>query len=109
METNMQKLLRTIALATVLGAATVTAMPAQAQFIPDFGDGEFYDGPFRLCLMTNYSLRRAISRQGYSDIFLNVENEQRVQARATRGKWVYLLTVNTCSGRVLDRQRLRPA
>jgi len=105
----MQKLLRTIALATALGAAAVTAMPAQAQFFPDFGDGEFYDGPFRLCLTTNNSLRRAISRQGYSNIFLNVENEQRIEARATRGKWVYLLTVNSCSGRILDRQRLRPA
>lgn len=105
----MHKLLRTIALGIVLGAASAIAVPAQAQFFPNFGAGEFYDGPHRLCLMTNNALRRAISRQGYSDIFLNVENEQRVEARATRGKWVYLLTVNTCSGRVLDRQRLRPA
>ncbi|RYE87158.1 MAG: hypothetical protein EOP19_04980 [Hyphomicrobiales bacterium] len=105
----MQTMLRTILLATTLAAASVTAMPAQAQFYRDFGAGEFYDGPHRLCLLSNSGIRRAIARQGYTNIFLNVENDQRVQARATRGKWVYLLNVNSCSGRILERQRLRPA
>lgn len=105
----MQKVLRNILMAAMLGATALGAAPAGAQFMPDWGDGEFYDGPFRLCLMTNSAIRRAISRQGYTDIFLNVENDQRIQARATKGGWVYLLLVNSCSGRVLDRQRLRPA
>ena len=105
----MAKLLRNLLVATALGAAALTATPSMAQFWPDWGDGEFYDGPYRLCLMTNSAIRRAISRQGYSDIFLNVENDQRIQARATKGRWVYILLVNSCSGRVLDRKRLRPA
>jgi hypothetical protein len=105
----MRKLLRPAFLALALAATAATGTPAMAQFIPDFGEGEFYDGPFRLCLSTNYAIRRAISRQGYTNIYLNVENDRRIEARATKGKWVYLLNVNSCSGRVLSRQRLRPA
>lgn len=105
----MSKLLRNLLVATALGASSLAATPSTAQFWPDWGDGEFYDGPYRLCLMTNSAIRRAISRQGYTDIYLNVENDQRIQARATKGNWVYILLVNSCSGRVLDRKRLRPA
>ena len=105
----MQRLLRTIVIATALAAGSLAAVPAQAQFRPDFGSGEFYDGPFRLCLGMNSLIRRAIERQGYTNVYLNVEHDQRIEARATQGKWVYLLEVNACSGRVLDRKRLRPA
>jgi hypothetical protein len=105
----MSKLLKSTLLAAALLAAPVTATPGVAQFLPDFGEGEFYDGPYRLCLSTNYAIRRAISRQGYTNIYLNVENDQRIEARATKGDWVYLLNVNSCSGRVLSRQKLRPA
>lgn len=105
----MQKLLRMIVVGTVLASGGMVAMPAQAQFSPDYGSGEFYDGPFRLCLGMNSLLRRAIERQGYTNIYLNVEHDQRIEARATQGKWVYLLEVNSCSGRVLERKRLRPA
>lgn len=105
----MHKLLRMAVVAAALAVAPVTAQPASAQFFFDFGAGEFYDGPGRYCLTTNHAIRRAIARQGYSNIYLNVENDRRIQARATKGKWVYLLTVNSCSGRVLSRERLRPA
>ena len=105
----MHKLLRMIVVGAMLVAGGMVAMPAQAQFSPDFGAGEFYDGPFRLCLGMNSLIRRAISRQGYTNIFLNVEHDQRIEARATQGKWVYLLEVNSCSGRILERKRLRPA
>jgi hypothetical protein len=46
----MQKLLRTIIVGTALVAGGMGAMPVQAQFSSDFGAGEFYDGPYRLCL-----------------------------------------------------------
>lgn len=105
----MQKLLRTIIVGTALVAGGMGAMPVQAQFSSDFGAGEFYDGPYRLCLGMNSLIRRAIARQGYTNIFINVEHDQRIEARATQGKWVYLLEVNACSGRVLERKRLRPA
>lgn len=100
---------RAAVVALTLGATAMAAVPATAQFFPDFGEGEFYDGPMRLCLMTNSGIRRAIQRQGYTNVYLNVQNERRIQARATMGKWVYLLDVNACSGRILDRERLRPA
>jgi len=105
----MQQFIRSIVLGATLVAGGMTAMPVQAQFLPDYGSGEFYDGPFRLCLGMNSLIRRAIERQGYTNIYLNVEHDQRIEARATQGKWVYLLEVNACSGRVLDRKRLRPA
>lgn len=106
----MQKLLRTLLVGATLGVGSMVAMPAQAQLFFDFGGaGEFYDGPSRLCLGTNHLIRRAISRQGYTNIYLNVEHDQRIEARATKGKWVYLLNVNACSGRILERTRLRPA
>jgi len=109
LEMTMQTILRSIVLGTALVAGAMTAMPAQAQFFHDYGSGEFYDGPFRLCLGMNSLIRRAIERQGYTNIYLNVEHDQRIEARATQGKWVYLLEVNACSGRILERKRLRPA
>lgn len=96
--------------ATLLGA---TPQPAQAQgFFFGFGFGyeDFYPRhPLRLCLMTESQLRRAIRNQGYHDIFLNVANDNRIQVRATKGDWVYLLRVNSCTGRILSRKRLRPS
>jgi hypothetical protein len=100
---------RAAVVALTLGATAMVAPPATAQFFPNFGGGEFYDGPMRHCLMTNSAIRRAIQRQGYTNVYLNVENERRIQSRATKGKWVYLLDVNSCSGRILARERLRPA
>lgn len=108
----MKKALCVLLVTALLGATGVASQPAMAQgfqFNFGVGSGEFYDGPSRLCLSGNSSIRRAISRQGYRNIYLNVENDRRIQARATRGKWVYILDVNSCSGRILSRQRLRPA
>jgi hypothetical protein len=112
METKMKKALRALLLTTVLAASSGVAQPVLAQafqFNFGFGSGEFYDGPGRLCLSGNASIRRAIARQGYKNIYLNVENDGHIQARATKGRWVYILDVNSCSGRILSRQRLRPA
>lgn len=102
---------RTVAVATVVAASALLSVPAQAQSF-GFGFGLEHHGrrevlPYRLCLLTDSALRRAIRRQGFEDIYLNVANDDRIQARASRGRWVYLLTVNACTGRILDGKRLR--
>lgn len=97
----------------LLGSA---APPAQAQsfqfgFGIGVGDDSFFERRrlLRPCIMTDSQLRRLIRQKGYTDVFLNVANNNRIQVRATRGDWVYLLRVNTCTGRILERERLRPA
>jgi hypothetical protein len=69
----------------------------------DSSDEEFL--PQRLCMLTDRGLRSAIEDQGYEQIYLNVPNGRYVQARATRGDWVYLLQVNACTGLIVDRPR----
>lgn len=103
----MNSLLRIGLVALALGTAAPAAQAAGPVSI--FSDGLFLDAPARVCLVGNSALRRAIARQGYENVFLNVPNDNRIQARATRGDWVYLLEVNHCTGRILDRRRLRPA
>ncbi len=101
-----------LALAAV---ALLSAEPqaAQAQsFFFQFGfgsDGFFHRLPPRTCFMTDSQIRQAVRQRGYHDIYLNVENNNRIQVRATKGDWVYLLVVSTCTGRILDRDRLRPS
>ena len=111
---KIRKIAPIAALALALSASTLTGAPVQAQgfsFGFQMGDDGFFTKrrPLRLCLMTDSALRRAIRNQGYRNIYLNVANDNRIPARATRGKWVYLLRVNACTGRILDRERLRPA
>lgn len=116
MQNRLSRTLQAVLVAAALGASAISASPAQAHsfsFGFQFGHGDFMFGrPHlhfpRLCL-TDRQLRRAIRARGYHDIFLNVENNNRIQVRATRGRWVYLLWVNACTGRILDRERLRPA
>ncbi len=109
---SARRLVTAAALALALGAAAIGTVPAQAQsfsfgFSIGKGNGFSLRTPHRLCLLTDRGLRRAIGDQGYSNIYLNVANRGRIQARASQGRWVYLLVVDTCTGRVLDRQRLR--
>jgi hypothetical protein len=114
---NIGKTAKAAAVAVFLGATALTAMPAQAaSFSFSFGSPGFNfgidddDHHFRpaICL-TERQLRRAIRERGYHDIFVNVAIHNRVHVRATRGSWVYQLSVNACSGRILDRERLRRA
>jgi hypothetical protein len=109
---SLGAIMRAAAISIVLGATAASAMPAQAQSF-SFGFSTGRDSGFtirrpqRLCLLTDFALRRAIGSQGYHNIYLNVANNRRIQARATQGRWVYLLVVDTCTGRVLSRERLR--
>lgn len=99
-------------LRSVLVGAVLVASPAYAQapwlFTGD-DDDDYFDYPPCPIELTDPSLRRAVGRQGFSDIFLNARNDQRVQVRATQGQWVYLLQVDTCTGSIIYGQRLRPA
>lgn len=96
-----------IALLALAISAIAPAAQAASPFL--FDNGLFLNGPGLVCLSGNGAIRRAIQRQGYTNVYLNVQNGRYIQARATQGRWVYLLDVNACSGRVYDRQRLRPS
>jgi hypothetical protein len=99
---------------SLAGAWLLPVTPAQAQLSFGLGLGLKYDEKDnsvfpRLCILTDRGLRSAIEDAGYEDVFLNVPNDDLVQARARRGEWVYLLRVNACTGEIIDRERLRRA
>jgi hypothetical protein len=100
----------------LIAGAIFTVPPAYAQepgmFTGD--DDAFFDtSPYRdpaFCIeITDHRLRQMVAEQGFSNIYLNVRNDERIQVRATRGDWVYLLQVSTCTGSIVYGQRLRPA
>jgi hypothetical protein len=109
-------------IALALGAVAVPTLPANAaSFSFQFGNGGFFGDhgfsdhdrrgryrPHKSCL-TDYQVRQRVARNGYSNIYLNVANGQHIQVRATRGRWVYLIDFNRCTGRIEDADRLRPA
>jgi hypothetical protein len=103
---------RLAGLALALGL-TATALPAHAQgFGFGFGFGWGDDNRIRvptLCILTEGQVRQAIRDQGYSNVFMAPNNRGLIEARATQGRWVYLLTVRACTGEILERRRLRPA
>jgi hypothetical protein len=108
-----------VAMLTMGGAAPAMAQSQGFGFGLHFGDEEsdFFFGedndrdryPERLLCMTNRQIRDSIANRGYSDISLNVANQDEIQVRATRDGWVYLLDFNFCSDRIEGRQRLRRA
>lgn len=94
----------------LLGAAAPAPVQAQGfEFHFGIGDDDRFERRLlrRPCLMTESGLRRSIRARGYTDVFLNVAHERRIEVRASKGSWVYLLEVNACTGRILDRTRLR--
>lgn len=112
------KTARAAALAAALGAAAVTAMPAQAAgpyFSFGFGMGPgfyphhdhfrgFYPG---FVCYTDFQVRRAIAHAGYYNVYLNAPMGRYVQARATRGSRTYLITFDRCRGYIVNVERLR--
>ncbi|SFZ82666.1 hypothetical protein SAMN02983003_1208 [Devosia enhydra] len=103
---------RIAALALAGVVALGAALPAQAQGF-SFGFGwDRDDGRIRvpqLCLLTDASVRQAIRDQGYANVTMAPNNRGLIEARGTRGGWVYLLTVRACTGDILEVRRLRPA
>ena len=108
-----KKTIRAAAILLALAAIPATPAPVLAQSLGfgvgfGFQDDDDHRLRFpRLCILTDRGLRNAIADQGYEDIYLNVPVGRYVQARASRGSWVYLLKVNACTGTVVERQRLR--
>jgi hypothetical protein len=96
-------------LGLALAAATVPAQAASMQFQFGMGDGFGFRRPLICIELTDRQIRAAVSAQGYHNIYLNVADNRRIQVRATKGDWVYLLRVSTCTGAILDRDRLRRA
>ena len=86
------------------------AAPAQAQrFGIMFGDERSDFFPERISCMNDYEIRNAVADRGYSQILLNVPDSKHVQVQATKGKWVYLLDFNYCTGQIESHRKLRPA
>jgi len=106
---KISSILRAGVVGLVLAATAVPAQAASAQFHFGIGDGFGFRRPLVCIELTDRQIRNAVAAQGYDKIYLNVRNDRRIQVRATKGKWVYLLKVSTCTGAILNRDRLRPA
>ena len=88
-----------------LALVLLSALPADAQLIHRNRDGSLSINPL-LCF-TDYEVRQAVARQGFTHIFLNAPIEAHQRVRATRQGVVYLLDFNICSGRIVGMERLR--
>jgi len=106
---KIASILRAGVLGLALAGATLPAQAASMHFQFGVGDGFGFRRPLICIELTDRQLRNAVSAQGYHNIYLNVRNDRRIQVRATKGDWVYLLRVSTCTGAILDRDRLRRA
>jgi hypothetical protein len=101
-------LIRAAVLGLALGASALPVQAQSMQFQFGFGtDGFGFRRPLICIELTDRQIRNAVRQQGYTNISLNVANNRRIQVRATRGGWVYLLRVSTCTGAILNRERLR--
>ncbi|MCW5722111.1 MAG: hypothetical protein KIS86_13305 [Devosia sp.] len=98
-------------MALAMGVALSGTASAQGSFGFGFRFGDqltdFY--PQRALCLTDRQIREAIARRGYTDIALNVPNERRIQVRAVRDGWVYLIDFDFCADRVRGVKALRPA
>ena len=106
---KIASILRAGVLGLALAGAALPAQAASMHFQFGMGDGFGFHRPLICIELTDRQIRNAVSAQGYHNIYLNVRNEHRIQVRATKGDWVYLLRVSTCTGAILDRDRLRRA
>lgn len=104
-----KQIARMIAAVTVLGGLAGGAAPAAAQGFMFFGD-DYRRAPFSDLLCANeYQVRQMIARKGFTDIFLNARQGRYIQARATKGKWTYLIQFDRCDKAIVDVDRLRRA
>ena len=101
------RLIRAAVLGLALSASSLPVLAQGMQFQFGFGDPYGYRRPLVCVELTDRQIRNAVRDQGYTNINLNVRNDRRIQVRATRGGWVYLLRVSTCTGAILYRDRLR--
>ena len=102
---TIANVVRVAVLGVMLAGAVVPAQAASMQF--GFGFG--LHRPVICIELTDRQIRQAVRNRGYTNVYLNVANNHRIQVRATKGDWVYLLKVSTCTGKILERTKLRPA
>ena len=95
---------RAAVVAVALGGAALAGAPAQAA--PYMHDHFMPSHPQAMC-MSDWQVRKVLQRRGYSNISLNADMGRFVSARATKGNWVWRVTVNRCSGDVVNVNRLR--
>jgi hypothetical protein len=120
--TPLTKVTRAAALALVLAGTGFAAMPAQAAsakshsgaqvefdirigvpgFKFRFGD---HDRNFRHCL-TNREVRRDLRDRGYREIRFVDRRGRIVHVEAERRNNDFLIAYNTCSGKIVDRDRI---
>ena len=112
---------RAAIIAVTLGAAALSAVPAQAQSgNPSFnfqfgiqggGDGfsyRFDNGKrFKRECLTNNEVRRGLQRLGWDDIRFVDRRGVRVKVVADWGRRTYAMDINKCTGRVTNIERLR--
>jgi hypothetical protein len=101
-------------LATALIVATLlAAAPAQAGgnvgFSFSFSTGNSVSHQYRhkqRC-MSYRQIARGLSNHGYSDIKFKRTNNRHIKATAVRGRWVYSMRIDRCTGDVtrLKKQR----
>jgi len=106
---GISKSLALVALAALMTLPPVAVTAGGIGFGFHFGDepDDFYP-PLAICL-TDRQIRLSLADRGYSEIFLNVPNDGKIQVRARRGDWLYLIDFDYCRDRIDGVSRLRPA
>jgi hypothetical protein len=113
--TTLKKIATAAALTLGIGAAALAPSAAQAQsfgFSIGGDNGRFGfrigdDDDFRPRCIPTRRLDDAIEDQGYRNVRIRDIDRRTTEATGVRGGWRYALIVNTCNGRILDRDRLR--
>lgn len=136
MTSKFKKFVGVATVAAALGATALTAAPAQAQsfhfgfgtnnnngpniqfgigndhrypgYGRDYQPGRHFYQPGRYCL-SDSQLENRIERQGYNRVRVTDSGRYRAEAYGTRHGWLYRITADSCSGRILDTDRLRRA
>ncbi|MDB5542376.1 MAG: hypothetical protein JWQ89_4103 [Devosia sp.] len=114
---TVMKFGRAALVALTLGVTAITAMPVQAQsFNFEFGiqgGGNSFSYGFdngrrfkRECL-TNREIRRGLNRSGFDNVRFVDRQGVRVYVLADYGRRTYSMTVNRCTGRVSNIERVR--
>lgn len=117
---NLKSKGRAAVIAVVLGAASITAAPAPVMaqsFSFDFGIGGGGDNfsfeldrrgaRIRRDCLSNNEIRRGLRRSGWDDIRFLDRRGNRVTVIAEWRRADYRLTINRCTGRVTDIDRIR--
>jgi hypothetical protein len=104
---SLKNTVRAAAIGIVLAGTSLTAMPAaQAassfSFSFNIGGSNFHQ---RYCL-TDRQVRRLLQDYGYHDIRFVDRRGKIVIVRAEKGRRDYRVTVNNCTGRIIDVDRI---